>query len=711
MKQSKLLLVVILAILSLVAVVVLYQIYPSRWIIYSYVGILIAGIFFSVVSSTYQRQSETLILHTAGLIGLVAIVTVVSYFGGGLWLGALGLLALIALIVYCILDSRTRTISRLTWKAAFRFRFFWVMAILLLFSVVGLPMMIKGDGTAEGLTQILITYTLSTIFFILGTGTLWLSAGTMARDIEDSQMQMIATKPIARWQIWMGKWIGIMALNVTLLVMVGVAVFGVVEYRAYRLTNEEFNRIKDQSDKEVFKTALKAGIDVFQRDEATLGFVKASKDQPLLEQSRSTFFGTREGFMIKEFIDKNKVQPLLKPMEELRREVAGLEEKRLRKQVLIGRAKMTLKEVKFARTPETVVPLKESYESQIEEEVRFQIEQEMADRLEVQRRIQSEGGAFEVPKELSEAEMNVFQARAELMLRTRMQVLEPGRGFQFQFAKPLGFDLPEDQRLILQFQFTDARQPTSDEEYGVMYMYGPESRPDVELVPRQLTARRTHQVYLHGHTVDTNNVIQSIFGDDQTFCVTLVNATHRSGQYPRPALLKLPFINEMNGEIDPSKVQLMYRESGFAINFIRALGILLAWLGIFAALGLFAAGFMSFPMAAFSCLAVLGISLFSPVMKEVLDDGTIMNTYTLGERDRSVVDWYAIPAFTLLVTLIDPVKDYSPISSLAEGESVTWGELAKAYSFIWGVSGWLLGLFGAIIFSRRQLAINGAQAP
>ena len=131
MKQSKLLLVVILALLSLVAVVVLYQIYPSRWIIYSYVGILIAGIFFLVVSSTYQRQSETLILHTAGLIGLVAIVTVVSYFGGGLWLGALGLLALIALIVYCILDSRTRTISRLTWKAAFRFRFFWVMAILL----------------------------------------------------------------------------------------------------------------------------------------------------------------------------------------------------------------------------------------------------------------------------------------------------------------------------------------------------------------------------------------------------------------------------------------------------------------------------------------------------------------------------------------------------------------------------------------------------
>ena len=88
-----------------------------------------------------------------------------------------------------------------------------------------------------------------------------------------------------------------------------------------------------------------------------------------------------------------------------------------------------------------------------------------------------------------------------------------------------------------------------------------------------------------------------------------------------------------------------------------------------------------------------------------------MNTYTFGGRDKSYVDWYAIPAFTVLVTLIEPVKDFSPIDSLSKGESVTWEELTRAYSFCWGITGWLLGLFGVIVFSRRQLAINGAQAP
>ena len=712
MKQSKALLIIILLLLSGVAIFALAQ-FPwfPRGVIYLYVSLLLAGVFFFAIRATYEGDSETLVLHGGGIIGLAAIIGAAGYLGYGQKLGLLGLLALFGLIGYCIFDSRTRHIARLTWRAAFRFRFFWVMAILLLLSVVGLPLLVKGDGTAEGLTQILITYTLSMVFFFLGVGTLWLSAGTMARDIEDAQMQMIATKPIARWQIWMGKWIGIMALNVTLLVMVGVAVFGMVEYRAYQLTDDEFDRIKDQSDSEIFQSALKAGIDVFQRDKKTLGFVKASGDQPLLKQSRKAFFNTRVGFKIKEFIDKNKAQPLLKTIEELRSEVAGLEEKKLRKQLLIGRAKMMLEDVQFARTPTTVVPLEDSYQSQITNEMSRLIEEEMAGRLEAQRQIQASGGLIEVPQKLSADEIAVYKNRAELLLRIRMQVMEPGRGFQFRFAKPEGFDLPEDERLILKFEFTDARQPTSSNEYGMVYVYGPKSHPDLELVPRQLAARSIHALPLHGHMVNTNKVLDSIFGTDQTLYVTLVNATHRMGQNPEPALLKLPFINEMNGKIDPTKVQVMYRESGFAINFIRALGILLAWLGIFAALGLLAAGFMSFPMAAFSCLAVLAISLGTGVMKQVLDEGTIMNTYTFGERDKSYVDWYAIPAFTVLVTLIEPVKDFSPIDSLSKGESVTWGELTRAYSFCWGITGWLLGLFGVIVFSRRQLAINGAQAP
>src|SRR5664280_3776721 len=112
-------------------------------------------------------------------------------------------------------------IAWLTWKAAFRFRLFLVVAGLWLGSGVGLPLLLKDDGTARGFTQILLTYTLSTISALLGLSTLWLSCGTLARDIEECQIQVVATKPIARWQIWLGKWLGIMSLNAALLALTG----------------------------------------------------------------------------------------------------------------------------------------------------------------------------------------------------------------------------------------------------------------------------------------------------------------------------------------------------------------------------------------------------------------------------------------------------------------------------------------------------------
>ncbi len=123
----------------------------------------------------------------------------------------------------------------LTWKAAFRFRLFLVLALLLLASVIGLPLLIQDDGTARGFTQILLTYTLSAITGLLGLSTLWLACGTLARDIEECQIQVLATKPVSRWQIWLGKWLGIMSLNAVLLALAGLSVFGLLQWRASHL--------------------------------------------------------------------------------------------------------------------------------------------------------------------------------------------------------------------------------------------------------------------------------------------------------------------------------------------------------------------------------------------------------------------------------------------------------------------------------------------
>src|SRR5204862_561719 len=98
-------------------------------------------------------------------------------------------------------------IALLAVRAAFRCRLILVMAALLIGGVVVLPIIIKDDGTARGFTQIVLTYTLALITALLGFVTVWLACGTLAKEIEEAQLQMVAVKPISRWEIWLGKWI------------------------------------------------------------------------------------------------------------------------------------------------------------------------------------------------------------------------------------------------------------------------------------------------------------------------------------------------------------------------------------------------------------------------------------------------------------------------------------------------------------------------
>src|SRR5262249_5543397 len=92
----------------------------------------------------------------------------------------------------------------------------------------------------------LLTYTLSVITALLGFATLWLACGTLARDIEECRMQMLAVKPVARWQIWLGKWLGLLLLNAALLAVAGASVYLLVQWRARRLPADQQQILRNE---------------------------------------------------------------------------------------------------------------------------------------------------------------------------------------------------------------------------------------------------------------------------------------------------------------------------------------------------------------------------------------------------------------------------------------------------------------------------------
>src|SRR6185295_16730066 len=158
-------------------------------------------------------------------------------------------------------------------------------------------------------------------------------------------------------------------------------------------------------------------------------------------------------------------------------------------------------------------------------------------------------------------------------------------------------------------------------------------------------------------------------------------------------------------------MEVLYREGGFGLNFARGLGIILCWMALFAALGLAAASFLSFPVAAFASLAVLLMVFSSGTMASAVSDGTIMgHDGESGTSGHSLVDVVVIPFFKVMLTLINFAKDFSPIDALSTGRSVTWQALGAAVVRIVFVLGGIIALFGVWSFSRRELATAQSQS-
>lgn len=204
--------------------------------------------------------------------------------------------------------QRVLAICALTWKAAFRLRLFWVILGLLFVIVIALPLLITDDGTARGFTQIILTYTLSVIAAMLGLTTLWTACGTLAKDIEECQIQMIAVKPVSRWQIWIGKWLGLVTMNAVLLALSGACVYGLMLYRAGKLPIEQQRQLRN----EVLVargTAREASVDVEVQQEADRRLGERMQANPipagslpevkrqLVEQVKAEYEVVPSGFM------------------------------------------------------------------------------------------------------------------------------------------------------------------------------------------------------------------------------------------------------------------------------------------------------------------------------------------------------------------------------------------------------------------------------
>ncbi len=453
--------------------------------------------------------------------------------------------------------QRLLAITWLTWKAALRFRLFLVLTALLLVAVVGLPLLIKDDGTARGFTQILLTYTLSSITGLLGLSTLWLACGTLARDIEECQIQVVATKPIARWQIWLGKWLGIMTLNAVLLLISGASVYGLLQWRATKLPKGE-------------------------------------------------------------------------------QEV-------LRNEVLVARGSAREK----------------SFESEIESELQKRMEKQVS------------------KDSLSAADLADVSKQIREQLKAQIQVVPPGAYRPWRIDLGVAKNWLHGRPLQLRIKF-NAAQKTASGTFIAMWQVG---------VPDETPIWRSEAMSLSPDTFHEFEIPADLFDENGKLSITFVNANSTALLFPLE-----------------DGMEVLYRQGGFAMNFVRGLGIIFCWMALMAAVGLMASSFLSFPVAAFFSLAMLAVVFSSGTIANSIENGTIAGVDETGKTAGSVLDAVAIPIFKVALNVINMVQGFSPIDALSTGRSITWEQLARAVVQVVLLMGGLIGLFGIFMFNRRELA-------
>jgi hypothetical protein len=151
--------------------------------------------------------------------------------------------------------------------------------------------------------------------------------------------------------------------------------------------------------------------------------------------------------------------------------------------------------------------------------------------------------------------------------------------------------------------------------------------------------------------------------------------------------------------------EVLHREGGFALNFVRGLLIILCWLALLAAIGLAAATFLSFPVAAFLSASILCVVLSSGTLANVVAEGTVMGVdHEGGAGGGRWIDAVLLPFFRAMLAVVNVAKDFSPIDALSTGRSITWLQLVRAVAQIVLLLGGIAAAIGMTVLTRRELA-------
>ncbi len=119
-------------------------------------------------------------------------------------------------------------VARNTIAQALRMKVAAIVVILLLFVLPMMSRIMVGDGALQGKLQTFVSYGLGLMTVLLCILTIAVSTYTLSDDIKRKYIFLVVTKPIRRFQIILGKLLGIIILDVVLLTVFSAVIYTLV---------------------------------------------------------------------------------------------------------------------------------------------------------------------------------------------------------------------------------------------------------------------------------------------------------------------------------------------------------------------------------------------------------------------------------------------------------------------------------------------------
>lgn len=535
--------------------------------------------------------------------------------------------------------------ARHTFAQCLRMKVATLFIVLLALALVVIPATAKGDGTLTGRIQTLLAYSVSATVMLLGLVTIFLGVSVVTDDIHDKQIFSVATKPLARWQYIVGRWLGVVMLDALLLTLAGLGIYAAAEHlRGFPAMNEVDRR---RVETEVFTARRSVAPLTENLDRQVAQRLEQVETSP-------TYSATLDEYRSRSGGDTEIARKLL--AEEIHKQVYEQAQSAAPGRQLswvFNEVRVQGKETSGRGTVKQLV----SHANR----VWFQVPAPLIGRLVYQGPILVDGVEGRVVGITQEGGEHLFAVTfdQEKMTQTNLAALHTGQNVTLTFMTTIQLTYKPEPGAPVAGNVLHCVWEIENSATGYLYRF-----------PRQVPP----------NLPDTLTIPASVIQPDGSVHARYINMFSPDG-----AGVSVTILN--------SNVSVLYRVGDFSSNFVRGMALVLLQLVFLAAVAVLTGSFLSFPVA---CLMNFGLFPFyfmrSFLVGSFATDGFAFFNLT-SEYILKVTNW-----------LLPDLAALWPSDSLVDGMNIAWGYVGLLAATTVGIQCLAAMTLACVIFSKRELA-------